>query len=52
MAKIYKAEDLFKPLTLTTEQKKIADKKYEKLMSFTKGKIIIKDENAFNLGLN
>lgn len=52
MAKIHKIKDLFKPIRLTEKQKKIADEKYEKLLSITKGKITIKDENAFNLGLN
>ena len=51
MAKMYKAKELFKPIKLTVEQKKIADKKYEKLMNLTRGRIIINDENAFNLGL-
>ena len=49
MAKIYKAEDVFKPLT--AEQKAIADKRYEKLVKFMKGKIIVKDDSVFNLGL-
>ena len=49
MAKIYKAEDVFKPLT--AEQKAIADKRYEKLVKFMKGKIIVKDDSIFNLGL-
>jgi len=52
MAKIHKIKELFKPIMLTKRQKKIADEKYEKLMNLTRGKIIIRDENAFNLGLS
>ena len=48
MAKIYKAEDLFKPLT--AEQKKIADMNFKRIGSL-KGKIIY-DDSVFNLGLD
>ena len=47
MAKIYKAEDIFKPLT--PEQKKIADARAKKLYAFTKGKITLGEGDIFNL---
>ena len=49
MAKIFKAEDVFKPLT--AEQKRIADVNF-KLRGSLKGKMIIKDDSIFNLGLD
>ncbi|MEA5127180.1 MAG: hypothetical protein VB074_03275 [Proteiniphilum sp.] len=49
MAKIYKAEDVFKPLT--NEQKKIADQNFRRAGSL-KGKIKVAKGDVFNLKAN
>ena len=49
MAKIYKAEDIFRPLT--SEQKKIADQNFRRAGSL-KGKIKVAKGDVFNLKAN
>ena len=49
MAKIYKAEDIFKPLT--NEQKKVADQNFRRAGSL-KGKIKVAKGDVFNLKAN
>ncbi|SFK78215.1 hypothetical protein SAMN05216357_10621 [Porphyromonadaceae bacterium KH3CP3RA] len=49
MAKIYKAEDIFKPLT--SEQKKVAEQNFRRTGSL-KGKIKIAKGDVFKLKAN